>query len=459
MKKFFSVLSAVLCFVVFNIMVGAEQIAPPTDGMELWIDASTNIELDGTKVDKWSDKSGNENHLMQTEEDTRRPSYIETAEGIKAGSSVKFLATQYLTTSANHNGDGTFIIYYRPTNNKNGQTLFSSHSYVGAPITESGKIPFSISENSEKELVFKMAANEDSDDEAVVEEMNVSVVKNEYVALYVTISGNNVTVYAADQKNQVEITDPVAQFSISETPCWEAYSYCLSYDTVSRLMGMQSEIVESIIYSKALSLEDINTVNKYLKLKYEDVAISSIKLKSEISQMEKNQAIGIEVIGQGNMMGTITETDITDTVEIISSDPDIVSVSGNVLTAKNFGIAKITILYNDLESISFLINVPQTTIGKAVIGEIQADGIVNCSQTITNFASDEPISVTMVGALYNGDLLLDVQFDEKDNITDTCTFDVDLKKPENVDECNIYVMLLNKNTMIPIVDYTRCVVN
>lgn len=458
-KKFSIMLSLIFIICLFSISAEAEQIAPPVEKMQIWIEATDGIELDGNKVNKWKDKSGNENHLVQSESNTRRPQYLEVAEGLKAGSSVKFLATQYLSVATDYSGDATFAIYFRPTNNKNGQTLFSSHSYVGSSITESGRIPFSIAENDDKQLVFKMATGTETEDEAVFEGLNVPVVKDEYVALYVTISGTTVTVYAADQKNQLEITEPTAQFSINESPYWESYSYCLSYDTSSRLMGMQSEIVESMIYSKALSLEDINKINKYLKLKYEYVAISSIKLKKEISQMEKNQTEELEVIGQGNLMGVITEEDVTEEVEIISSDSNVISVSGNTLKAENFGTARITVSYKDLESIDFLINVPQTTIEDAVISELQQDGTVNCTQTLMNFAADEPVSVTMVGALYKGDLLLDVQFDEKENITDSYTFEVDLKKPDDVIGCSIYLMLLDKNTMTPITEYTTKEVN
>ena len=43
--------------------------------------------------------------------------------------------------------------------------------------------------------------------------------------------------------------------------------------------------------------------------------------------------------------------------------------------------------------------------------------IVVCVWKVTNFASDEPVSLTMVGAFYKGDMLIDVKFSDAENIT------------------------------------------
>ena len=290
--------------------------------------------------------------------------------GLKIENTVSFAASQYLQSPAvNYAGDSTFILYFKPRSSNAG-TIFSSHSYTGETVTESGSIPFSIAINSEKELVFEMGN--------FSEELGISVLNENgnlkgYMSLYLSISGNTLSVYSSDTTSQERFEEPQKTIALSESPYLESYAYNLDYDNTTRMSGAQSYIVESIIYKKALNIHEINSVNEYLKLKYEFPILEKMELENEISEIRKGESVPFRVISTGNLIENEI-TGILDGFTVSSSNTDVITVNVDTmeLQAVNFGTSKITISYEGLDDIVFTITVPQVFINPAVIGDLSS---------------------------------------------------------------------------------------
>lgn len=456
MKRIVNILAAVFIMSLLSTSAGAEASVPPADGLEFWIEASeSSITKDNNnRVEKWIDKTTNRVELVQTTS-TRKPTYLLESEGLKAGGAVKFTSNQHLIKEGvNYSGNASFVIYMKLNNALEGHTVFSSHSYTGAPVTTANQIPLSIALDGDGNMLFKMASSDPSVP-AIEKDINVCVKESEelkgYIMLCVSINGTNVSVYYSDPTNQTEITEPICEFTLNEAPYWESYAYGMAYDTTSRIKGIQGEIAESMIYHRAVSLAEVNDISRYLKLKYESPVLSGMYLKTPISEITKETLLEPEVVGVGMLMGVESELPLTG-YNITSSNEDAVYIVNGKLKAVGFGTSVITISYEGLEPISFVVSVPQLTIGEVSVGTITPGGEVSVSRTVENIVESRPVSLMMVGAVYKGNLLLDAKTDYVENLTGENEFELLLDMPQDIADVVIEVSLVNLDTFVPIAD-------
>ena len=458
MKRVISIIAAITSIFILSISAGAEQSAPPAEGLKLWLEAGEEqFDKDtADKINKWLDKSGNAYELVQDENNSRRPVFIETATGLKTGGAVKFVSNQYLIKKeVNYSGNASIAIYFKLNNCLDGQTLFSSSEYIGEAVTTAGKIPFSIA-FEDGGLVFKMS---DSVGDIISNEMNVSLYDEdgnlkEYMMLIVTISGKTVNVYSSEHSNQSALTEPVATFNLANAPYWQSYAYGLSYDTLSRIKGIQGEIAESMIYEKALSLDEVNELQKYIKLKYENPVISKIYMKNTISELPKNKLAEPIVVGVGNLMGEEIEIPVTDfTLE--SSNPDSIIILNGKIKTIGFGGAVITISYPGVESVSFSVTVPQLTINDILIDDILPGEETEIKWVVENIAEQKPVSLMMVAGLYKGNSLVDVKTDIKEEFIGEEQFDAKFVMPADTAEHYIHVSIVYADTLAPVANFTK----
>ena len=372
--------------------------------------------------------------------------------GLKIDSAVRLSARQYLQSpTVDYSGDTTFVLYFKPRSTNAG-TIFSSHSYTGETINDSGRMPFSIAVNDEQELVFEMGD--------FSEELGVSILDDNnnlknYMSLYLSISDNMLYVYSSDETLQRRFTEAGEIIELPEMPYIESYAYNLDYDNKTRISGMQSYIAESIIYERALDIDEINSVNEYLKLKYEFPILEKMELENEISEIKKGESESFKVLATGNLI----ENEITEELEgftVSSSNTDVITVDCDTMEfqAINFGTSKITISYEGLDDIVFTITVPQVFISPAVIGDFSSGGVLECSRIIENYAPDKPVSVVAVSALYQNNELIDIDIEKADDIREEYIFEAMLELPDDVDNCSVVLMLLDGSTMAPITDIT-----
>ena len=457
MKKIISMMfTALILTIVSSSVACAENTAPPKEGMNLWIKAedgvSTVTEKKTVYVSKWEDLSQNGNDLTQEENKTKRATYKDEDTGLKIDNAVSFTASQYLQSpEVDYSGDATFVLYFKLRSDKEG-TVFSSHSYAGETVTESGKIPFSIAVNSEKELVFEMGNYS--------ENLGISVLDEEgnlkgYIGLYLSISDNMLYVYSSDITLQNRFAEPQKIIELPEIPYIECYAYNLDYDNTNRMSGVQCYIAESIIYHKTLDIDDINSISEYLKLKYEFPILEKMELENEISEIKKGESVPFKVIARGSLI----ENEVTEELDgftVVSSNTGVITVNHDTmeLQAVDFGTSKITISYEGLQNIVFTITVPQMFINPAVIGDFSSGGILECSRKIENYAPEQTLSIVAVTALYQNNTLIDINFEKAESISDAHTFETTFELPDDVSNCSVVLMLLDRNTMAPITEIT-----
>lgn len=385
------------------------------------------------------------------ESNSSRPTYYpDSAKSDLKGDkpAVHFAKSQYLTASdVDYSGDASFVIYYRQLSYGSEETIFSSHSYGTA---EEGKTPFSVVVNDKKGLSFKMGDN--------LYDMNIIFDETPetngdeykgYMALYLTVNSSTktVTVYNSRATEQVTLESPAATFTLDEAPYWESYSYGLSY--IAKNKGFIGDMPESMIYNRVLSLDELNEINTYLKLKYEYPVLSKLALENEIYEIKKGLSVEPKIIGIGNLMGE--ESRITVTGAEIKSDNEnvIIVLDGNLLKAVNFGSSKITVSYPGVPDYSFVVNVPQSVINEPVLTE--NNGVINIKEKIENYKEEQTLPIIMAAALYENDKLLDMKF-RKATVGAEHTFDVDLTKPQDAENCKVYIMILDGETMVPVTD-------
>ena len=450
MKKIIcAVITAMLVSGSFMCKVFCEEKLPSMENMMLWVSADECTENVGEAVNEWSDKSGNENVLLPVKQ-SRRPRMIET-DKLAASKVLHFAKNNYMIASGiNYCGDATLVLYYCQQSNSEGDTIFSSHAYSKDSIAGKNKIPFKITTDSNGMLSFDMQniSEDGTQNENFSECLNI--VPGDYMALYITIEEktNTVKVYAKPLNDHSEITKPIAEFTTIDKPYWSDAAYNLNY-SVSELKGVVADYAESIIYKKALSLEELNQVNEYLKLKYEYPVVKSLKLKNDISEIKYGESVAPEVIGVGNMLGTVNEVPL-NTAVITSLNDDIVKAENGVLTAVNYGTARIMITYEGAEDLIISVNVPSLQVIESSIGVPVADTETVCSCTVKNFDST-PISILMVSVLKRGDELIDIHFDEAD-VSDEHTFNARLSSQNDVENLKVSVILLDSENMYPITD-------
>lgn len=460
MKKIISLISVfVMALSISCQIASAESLTPPTDGLALWLDASEDGMVEAIqsglslKVETWKDKSGNGKNLTQSNA-TYRPTFYtdSTKSNLKDdGAAIHFAKNNSLVSDdVNYSGSASFVMYYRQNSPAEGNTLFSSYPYTGSAVTETGKIPFSIVTNAQKGLSIKMSSEEsllDMNILAQVSEEDTSVYEG-YRILYVTIDAGTKTVkvYSSRATEQTQIDKPVAQFSLKEVPYWKSYAYNVQYDG-ARAGGMIGDCAETFIYHKVLSIDEINKINKYLKLKYEYPVLSKLSLANEIYEIKKGDTFTPEIIGTGTLLGEESKVEISGAT-MKSSNTDSILVLGNVLKAVDFGTSNITIEYNGLKYM-FTVSVPQVFINTPEIGDFNSESKVSIKQKIENFNENSPLDVIMAATLYKGDMLVDIEI-EKRTITNDYTFNMELSKGKITDDCKIYIFILDGKTMVPL---------
>ena len=205
MRKMICTIVTFCMIVMCSAIVSAQDI--PNEGMKLWVSAN-DLELENSvKVSIWNDKSGNENHLTQGT-NARRPTVLASENTVLNNSkTVNFGRTNYiLADGIDYTGDASFVLYYKPNDTDAGQTVFSSHSLVGEPVVESGKIPFSISNSEKGTLVFCMSNAEGTVTEY---DMGVSITDvSGYMALYVVIDESEKILSKSKQDTRLKAQNP-----------------------------------------------------------------------------------------------------------------------------------------------------------------------------------------------------------------------------------------------------------
>lgn len=461
MKKIISILSAAAIISSLICPIGsAASAALPENGMIFRVEAKSGITQNNRRqISKWEDLSQSGHDLIGPSNKNSQPTFIASDNGIKESGVVHFTQNRYLTSeSLDYEGSASLILYYKQLDNNSGNTLFSSHSYIGSSDVPSGKTPFTIENSNNQKLAFKMA---DADGEKEYD-MNVSALGNQndkYAALIVTIDAGEkkVNVYSSESE---DISVPAASFEISEAPYWEALAYSVKYNAAAANKGMTFNLAESALYNRVLSADEIKAVSQHFAVNYSEPVIGSIKLKNEIKTIARNKSVLLEIVGIGTLPGETgsIETTIND-AEVTSSDSNVVMVLRDSegrpnLKAVNFGTAKITIKYKDVEEINFIVEVPQVIVEEAVIGDFSPDTDVSCSRKVENFAPAKPLSLIMAAALYKKDMLIEAEFETKENITESYTFETSFHLPQDITDCNIHFMLLNAETMAPISECT-----
>lgn len=454
MKKIISLILAVSVFqVVFcGGFAAAKTAAYPAENLVFHIDASEKASIEtiaqgSTKrVSKWYDISESEQYLSQDVKNSAPTYYPDAAKSdLKDDrAAVHFAKNTYLTSQpVDYSGSASFVIYLRILKYDEGSTLFSSHS-LGNP--DEGKTPFSIVINEQKGLSLKM--NEETYD------MNVSLETNGeaydgYMALYLTFDEENkeVKVYKTRATEQSELLSPAAILTLTELPYWESYSYGLLYSQKNK--GVVADVAESMIYNRALTLDELNDVNSYLKLKYEYPVLSRLALENEIYEIKKGTTIEPKIIGVGTLMGEESRISVTDATIKSENEEAVIVLDNKTLKALNFGSSKITISYDGLPDYSFVVNVPQTVINDPVCTE--SDNVINVKEKIENFKEEQTLSIIVAVALYKDNMLFDIKF-EKASIGLEHTFEAELSKPAGSGDYEIYIMILDGETMIPITD-------
>jgi len=194
-------------------------------------------------------------------------------------------------------------------------------------------------------------------------------------------------------------------------------------------------------------LNDVNKINNYFKSKYEFPKIKKLELRSDLTSIALNERIVPEIVGIAEQMDQKLEISITD-FTLISSDEETVSVvGGNMLKAVGFGSAKVTAKYEEHE-LSFMVTVAKVAAEEVSVGEITPGEELRFSRKFTNSTQTTLTGYAMVATLYKDDLLLDINFAEDIEIETEYIFESSFVLPEDIQNCYIYVMLLDENSAL-----------
>ena len=420
------------------------------DGLMLWVKADTGIVLDDDGyVETWEDQSGKNNHLTQTDAN-RRPEYFENSTGLsKAQPSVGFETSNYLASDTiGYSGDSTVIIYYKMETNSVDRTIFSSSKHTGSATRTEGKIPFTLSNsNNDTDGLQFVMANETSYDkystkiprenESFMVSMFVIDSENSKLTTYNNVNGDNKTLDTA-----------LSEFSIAKTPYYDAFALGLKYDTAIKARGMLGEVAEVMIYNRALSKEELNQINRYLKIKY-DISdkITGIKMNNSKPIMYKGEEFTPDVTGIIKLMDIETESPVSD-LNIISENPEVVSVLDGKLIAKETGKSLITITCGNGISTEFVVTVPALKSKVPEISNFSPGGSMTCVQEFENI---ENCAVLLL-ALYKSDTLVDFKYDDE---IENGKLEIAMNMPEDITDCRIQVSLVDSlDTMIPLSEQT-----
>lgn len=240
--------------VATNMMSQADQFQIPKShsGLIMWYDASdistlyqssdcttTPVTTNGNVVACWKDKSGNNNHATQATT-AQMPTYKATNATFNNKSSLTFGASAYsiLTTGSQTVGQRTYFV----VTNTNGAPNGSYHSLILQNATK----------------YYQLYENAGT------------------AAYYVNATGyNSTTSYTGRQLHALTHTSSTATYRVNQTQVMSsavASSNLTSTFSIGgyapSTTGLNGEILEVIVYNRALSSTEVYRIESYLKAKY-----------------------------------------------------------------------------------------------------------------------------------------------------------------------------------------------
>lgn len=448
MKRITAIFLALIIISCSCISYASEQDIP-LDGLMLWVEADSGLTADEDGyIEKWEDKSEKGNDLKQEDINKQPLKYNKSYSLSGEQPSVAFETSQSLISDPiEYSGSSTFIIYYKPETNSTDRTVFSSSQYKGDATAVSGEIPFMLTNSSSETdgLLFTMTEEKGTSkyptkipraSEKFMTAMLVIDAENKKVSVYNNFSGDNKT-----------ITEPVTEFSVSEIPYYESFALGLKYNTALK-RGMLSEVGAVMIYDRALSVDELNKVNKYLKIKYdipEDVA--GLKVLNPESILHMGKTFTPDVVSVVKLMDLEFETKATD-ISIISDNTDVITVTDNkTIKAIGSGESLITISCEEGYSTSFYVSVPKIIPDIPVVTGFEANGTLNIVQGVK---AQETASAGLLAAIYKNDILVDFNCTEKSEIEGKENLEISFDLTNDITDYQLVIMLVDSlDTMIP----------
>jgi len=272
MKKFTAIILMLVMALSFITVSAEETTDIPSDGLMLWVKADSGVITDEEGyVTEWKDNSGKGNNLAQTESLNRCPYYMDSEDLRGTQKTVSFESNQYLASDiVGHLGSSTFVMYYKPMYNAKNQTIFSSAQYKGSATRTEGEIPFTLTNsNNDTDGVQLTMAKTDTGTTTYNTAIPREHEKYMTVMMVVDSESNTVDIYHNINGDNKNIESTLSSFEIEQVPYYQAFALGLKYDTSIRTRGMVGEVAEMMIYDRALSLDELNCVNRYLKFKYD----------------------------------------------------------------------------------------------------------------------------------------------------------------------------------------------
>ena len=81
--------------------------------------------------------------------------------------------------------------------------------------------------------------------------------------------------------------------------------------------------------------------------------------------------------------------------------------------------------------------------------------VISCSRSVENFDAQRPLSMVMVTVLYKNNMLLDINFERAENVTDSHLFETSFTMPQDIAGCSVHMILLDADSMVPM---SECVI-
>lgn len=432
---------------VMNVSASGSADCVVENGLMLWLKADSGVGTDEEGyVTEWKDQSGKNHDLVQAD-DERRP-FLTKSSGLKEEqNAVSFRPNQYLVSDVvDYSGSSTLILYYRSDADAFGRTIFSSSQYVGIPNYEPGKAPFTLTNSDSEEAGVQMCMASETGD-TINYDTTIPRKSDDFmsVVLVVDHQQRKADVYYNISGDNQTIGMPNATFDLDDIPYYESFALGLKYDSSIVTRGLSGEIAEMMIYDRALDVDELNEINRYLKLKYDiPKRIVGLKVADPKSIMYKGESYEPDILQVVQLMDTEIEIPVSD-ARISSSNEGVVSVSGNMLTANDAGESLITISCGGGVSTQLIVRVPDIIPNTPVITGFSPNGKLKVQQTFTSADLSGKASAAMLVALYRSETLVDYQWTEGTDL------EITFNLPENIDGYRAVIMLVDSmETMKPI---------
>ncbi len=246
---------AVLTFVVLFCATNADA-TPVTDGLVLWLDGQ---DVDGNNdgqvagsVTNWVDKSGNDDHAINNAADAPD---LEIGVGPGGTDGVDFDGNDFLYSYASVSEDVTFIAVYTPDEVSGNDLLITSRYEPNAPLNGLYGMGAGQSGNAKGELFIGSTM-----------EGNVTApvsVGTNYLFTYVfefnAVDGGELILNGVSQGTADSLT------TATSLPTTRT---CVGNYVGATSIGLDGDLMEVLIYDRALSDEEENEVGCYLETKY-----------------------------------------------------------------------------------------------------------------------------------------------------------------------------------------------